>query len=121
MADLRIELVQQDLPAPGEIVRIDCGGYVLFVQNTDPATAGPSAPDEVVRYVAVTITAPTSELRHATAVHQRGVKSRRENWTLCDKSKKRRVKDRLDAQPLETVSCVQCRRALVDKGALAAG
>ncbi|GAA2965899.1 hypothetical protein [Actinokineospora diospyrosa] len=121
MSDLRIELVHRELPAPGEIVRIDRDGYVLFVQNTNPASSTPSQQDDVVKYVPVTITAPTSESRHAAAVHRRGAKTRRENWTLCDKSRKRKVKARLDAEPLGTVTCVQCRRALVDKGALGAG
>lgn len=124
MAELKLSLSQDELPGPGEIARISKDGYDIFIENTNPPSEAAYAddptpePGSIVQYVPVSITAPSSVVRHAAAIYQRPQRTRVARWTLCDRSGMREVRRRLDGEPLTNVTCAQCRRALVNEGLL---
>lgn len=124
MTELALTLTGEELPRPGEIYKITKGGFDIFIENTSPPSEDPDEDEgslevgQIVGYVPVSITAPSSMVRHAAAVYQRPQRTRVFRWTLCDRSGTRQVKRRLDDQPLTNVTCAQCRRALVYEGLL---
>ncbi len=124
MAQFRLELSEDELPGPGEVAQLEQNGFVVLIENVNPpsqaldADQAPPTPGDIIKYVPVAITAPTSVVRHAAAVYQRNARTRVARWTLCDRSRTREVARRLDAEPLTNVTCAQCRRALAAEGLL---
>jgi hypothetical protein len=123
MADLKLTIPADDLPAPGEVTETQQQGYVILVENVQPLSdadedSATAQPGELVKYVPVDITAPSSVVRHAARVFQRNKRTRVERWTLCDRSGGRVVSRRRDAEPLTNVTCAQCRGSLVGEGLL---
>ncbi|WP_433871876.1 hypothetical protein [Saccharopolyspora sp. CA-218241] len=121
--DLHITISADALPGPGEIATLERDGYSVLVENTQPPgeaaeEVGAPGSDDIVKYVPVDITARSSVVRHAAAVYQRRQRTRVGRYTLCDRSKKREVKRRLENEPLTNVTCAQCRNALTEEGLL---
>lgn len=118
---LDIHVSTQDLPGPGESLEMEVEGFLINLDNIQPPAAGDDAnlqPGDLVKYVPVDITAPSSVVQHAAAVYQRSKRTRVDRWTLCDRQGTRQVKRRRDAEPLTNVTCAQCRHRLVEEGLL---
>lgn len=106
-----------DLPAPGDVVVLTLApGLVAVVENTAPVEA-PVAVDSVAYYVPVEVNG--ARVVHAAAVWQRAVRTRVDAGSLCSRGGTRRVTRRLDAVPLDAVTCRQCRGHLTRAGVLA--
>lgn len=118
---LSVTVPVDELPARGETVELrPVDGLAVVIKNlADHEIKVPASArlPHTLRYEAVNTASKSAEEVHAAInrrVNGRNVPAR---FTLCDR-KGLRVVTSLRHEPLETVTCKQCRKQLVEDGVL---
>lgn len=118
---LTVTVPIDQLPQVGERVEARLSnGMVAVIENR-----GAGKRDESVRvprslnYATVATTDPASEVVHAAIVRRVNNRIRYNRFTICDQKGKRIVARGLH-EPLEGVTCKQCRKQLIEDGVLVA-
>jgi hypothetical protein len=109
------------VPRPGEVAAHDLGYLTALIENTGTPADIANAVAEVrieplITYEVVDVRG--ARRTHAAIVRHHELRSVVDRWTLCSRSKSRRVSGRRRDQGLSTVTCKQCLQRLADAGVL---